>query len=107
MADKTWKAVERRLARFFGAQRNPLSGRNSKHSRSDSLHPLLYLECKHRVRHSAVTLWRDSAAKAKKENKIPVVALAEKGKRGFFLVIHSDDLLAVSNQRALARRLTI
>ncbi len=30
MADKTWKAVERRVAKLFGAERNPLSGKNSK-----------------------------------------------------------------------------
>jgi hypothetical protein len=45
---KTWKAVERRVARFFGSERTPMSGGNSKHTRSDSLHPRLYIEVKSR-----------------------------------------------------------
>ena len=101
---KTWKAVERRIARFFGAERNPLSGSNGKHSESDSLHHTLFIESKHRVKHSAVTLWRDTAEKAKRENKIPVVCLAEKNKKGFWVVVHSDDLTAVANQRIVTMK---
>lgn len=96
---KTWKNVERRIARFFGAERNPLSGGNAGHSRSDSLHELLFIEAKHRVSHSAVQLWRKTKELAAKEDKIPVVCLAEKNKTGFWVVCHSDDLQAVANQR--------
>ena len=96
IARSTWKAAERRIARFFGAERNPLSGGNSGHSRSDSLHPLLFVEAKHRVRHSAVTLWRDTAELAKQEEKIPVIALCEKNKPGFWVMCHSSDLQAVA-----------
>lgn len=47
MADKAWKAYERRVARFFGSERTPLSGINSRHdTSSDSLHSTLYVETK-------------------------------------------------------------
>ncbi len=104
MAPKTWKNIERKIARFFGAERNPLSGGNGGHSRSDSLHERLFIEVKYRVSHSAVTLWRDTAEKAKKEDKIPVVCLSEKGKQGFWVMCHSEDLTAVANQRIEAKK---
>lgn len=102
MASKTWKAIEGKIAKFFGSERTPLSGGNSKITRSDSLHDILFVETKYRVSHSAVTLWRDTKEKADVENKIPVVCLSEKGKKGFWVMCHSDDLTAVGNQRSLA-----
>lgn len=99
---KTWKAVERKVASFFGAKRTPLSGGNSGHTRSDTLHDILFVETKYRKVHSAVQLWHKTAKLAAKENKIPVVALVEKGQRGFWLLIHAGDLTAVGNQRLVA-----
>lgn len=90
--NSTWKKVEQRVANFFNSERNPLSGANSKHSRSDSLHKKLFIETKHRVKHSAVQLWHKTNKLAKKENKIPVVCLAEKNKEGFWIICHSKDL---------------
>ena len=101
---KTWKNIERKIASFFGSERTPLSGGNSKITRSDSLHDLLFIETKYRVRHSAVTLWRDTKGKADVENKIPVVCLSEKGKQGFWVMCHSGDLTAIANQRLIARK---
>lgn len=95
----TWKAIERRIATYFGTVRNPLSGSNGKHSGSDSLHPSLYIEVKYRERHSAVSLWRDTALRAKLEGKTPVVCLAEKNKTGYWLVVHSDHLTKISDIR--------
>ena len=43
MADKTWKARERQVARFFNTNRTPLSGGSSRHTRSDSLHKDLFV----------------------------------------------------------------
>lgn len=92
---KHWKSIERKIATFFGTERTPLSGGNSKITRSDTIHPKLFVEAKYRVKHSAVTLYDDTKEKAKKENKIPVVCLAEKGRKGFYILVHSDDLEAV------------
>lgn len=87
-----WKSIERRVASYFGTARTPLSGGLSKITRSDTLHPDLYIEVKARTKHSAVTLWRDTAAKAEKENKVPVVVLVERGKKGFWILVHSKDI---------------
>lgn len=40
------KQQERRVSRFFGVERTPLSGGASRHTRSDTLHPDLYIEIK-------------------------------------------------------------
>lgn len=47
MSDKTWKAFERRVAKILGTVRTPLSGGNSRHTRSDTLHEDLYVEVKY------------------------------------------------------------
>ena len=99
---KTWKGVERKVAAFFGTKRTPLSGGNSGHTRSDTLHPALFVETKYRVKHSAVQLWRKTEELARKENKIPVVALVEKGARGYWFLIHASDLLSVAEERTQA-----
>lgn len=97
-----WKRSERELARYFGTERTPLSGGNSKHTRSDSLHEKLYLENKTQMRSRIWTLYRDAKAKAKREGKIPVVGLQEHGSHGILLVIHSNDLLEVASERIKA-----
>ena len=54
MADKTWKARERQVAKYFNTNRTPLSGGSSRHTRSDSLHQDLFVECKLRKKHSVI-----------------------------------------------------
>jgi len=96
----TWKQRERDIASFFGTKRTPLSGGNSGHgTTSDTLSEDLYVELKSRKRFSVVTLWDDTAKKAKKENKVPIVALSELNRPGFFLLIHSSDLEDVYHAR--------
>ncbi len=94
----TWKQRERQIAKFFGTTRTPLSGGNSGHTRSDTLHPRLFVEQKLRQKHSAVTLWDSTRGLAQKENKIPVVTLAEKGRPGFWIVMHSSDFETVARE---------
>ncbi len=96
----TWKTRERLVARFFGTERTPLSGGSSRHTRSDSLHPRLFIENKLRVKHSAVSLWDRTKKLAKREDKTPLVTLAEKGRPGFWVVVHSSDLQAVASEVA-------
>ena len=103
MSDKAWKRDERKIARFFGCLRTPLSGGSSRHTRSDTLHPLLFIEVKRRKRHALLNVFHKAKALALKENKIPVVTVTEHGKKGFWLLVHCDDLLAVANQRTRAR----
>lgn len=88
-----WKSFERVVASFFGTKRVPLSGSNSGHgTNSDSLHPKLYIECKVRGKISLWSLFTDTESKAKVEGKVPVVAIKQKGERGYLLVIRPDDL---------------
>ena len=94
----TWKQAERRICRYFGLERVPLSGGNSGHTRADCYDPTgtdkdrLFIEVKLRQRHTAVALWDKTKALADREGKTPVVALAEKNRPGFWILVHSDDL---------------
>ena len=92
MSDKAWKQFERRVAAFFKTERNALSGGNSKLTRSDTLHPDLFIECKQRKKFAAISLWNETKQLATKENKTPVVCLSEKSRPGFWILVHSDDL---------------
>ena len=96
MADKTWKARERKVASYFNTNRTPLSGGSSRHTRSDSLHDKLFVECKLRKRHSVVSLLDETNEMAKQESKTPVIALCESGRPGFWVMVHSDDLEKVA-----------
>lgn len=96
-----WKAWERRIAQFFGAERTPLSGGNSKQTQSDSLHPNLFVEVKTRKNgFGLVNLWKQTKELAKKENKRPVVAVHEKGQQGFWILVHENDFDKVAEERA-------
>lgn len=97
MDKSAWKKGERRVCRYFGMQRVPLSGGNSGHTRADCYDPEgkecnLFVEVKHRAKFASVTLWDKTAQLAKKEHKTPVVALIEKNRPGFWLLVHCDDL---------------
>lgn len=67
-------------------------------TRSDTLHKWLYIENKYRARDAMITLFADTKAKADKENKVPVVALHGKGKKGFLVIVHIDDIELVLSQ---------
>jgi hypothetical protein len=92
MPNRTWKQAERRGAREFGTQRNSLSGGNSKVTRSDSLHPTLYIEQKYARKHAVWTLYDETLPKARAEQKTPVLLLHRKGSPGFLVVCHTQDL---------------
>ena len=92
MGDKAWKQRERQVARFFDGDRNALSGGNSKITRADVIHESLLIECKLRAKHTAVTLGDDTKKLADAESKTPVVVLCEKNRKGFWIMVHSDDL---------------
>ena len=67
-------------------------------TRSDTLHKWLYIENKYRARDAMLTLFADTKEKAAVEGKIPVVALHGKGKKGFLVVVHIDDIELVLSQ---------
>ena len=92
MPDKAWKKRERDVAGYFKGMRTPLSGGNGKVTRADVIHDSLFIECKLRAKHAVVSLWDDTAKLAKLEGKIPVIALCEKNRPGFWVMVHSSDL---------------
>ncbi len=91
-ARRTWKKRESDVANFFQGQRTPLSGGNSKVTRSDVIHDNLLIECKLKKKHTAISLWDATNVLAKKEGKTPVIALCEKARPGFWIMVHSSDL---------------
>ena len=99
MADKSWKAFERAVAKYFGCLRNSLSGSNSKATRSDTLHPQLFVECKHAKRIAVWSLFQKTKELAMKEDKIPVLALKQKHGEGFLVVCDSRDLQEVAHEQ--------
>ena len=98
MPDKAWKKRERDVAQYFNGTRTPLSGGNGKVTRADVIHDDLFIECKLRAKHSAVKLWDDTKILADKEKKTPVIALCEKNRPGFWIMVHSDDFEIVSKE---------
>jgi hypothetical protein len=94
----TWKAVERRIAKQLGGQRNPLSGIRSGHgTHGDLLHPTLYGEFKHTKRAAILSLLRATVKLAKRERKIPLVIMHEKGTQNYAAVLPFSDFLTIWN----------
>lgn len=90
--DQPWKKAERRLARFFGSERRPLSGGNQGTGlRDDGMHEALHLESKYSAYTPLFTLYRETRNKANAEDRTPVIGLFEKAKPGMLLCIHSSD----------------
>lgn len=92
-AKGTWKAFERYVAALFGTVRTPLSGGASRHTKSDTLHPELYIEIKYRDG-DILKAW------ARRELEQSAESAAEEGKRGPILAFKrkfepDDDAIAV------------
>ena len=87
-----WKNKERKVAKFFNTERTPLSGMNSKITASDTLHPNIFIEHKHRKKSSLWTLFLKTRELAKKEGKIPILTSTQDNSHGFLITIHSSDL---------------
>ena len=91
MGNTAWKQRERQISTFFNTTRKIGSGGYDPNDSSDTNHPALYIEAKLRAASSIHSLWKDTAGKAKKEGKIPVVCTAMKNHPGFLITVHSDD----------------
>ena len=93
----TWKQRERNAAAIFGARRQRCSGSSGieGQTRSDSVHPRLFIEHKLRASHAVLNLWRAELPKARKEGKDLVIVLSEKGRKGQWLLVHDADMASV------------
>lgn len=92
----TWKAAEKSVGEFHNpvdGRRTPLSGINSGHTHADCMGVEgIFIEVKYRKSFALWTLYMKTKNLARKECKVPVVAIREKGKSGFIDLIHSDYL---------------
>lgn len=101
MADKRWKAVERRVAKVFGTRRRRGSGCDVETGSDDILHDSLHVEIKTSKRpYGVIKVYDHAAKKAKKENKTPVVIITESGSPRMFVVMPLDkaDMYEVMNE---------
>ena len=94
---RAWQKFEQRVARFFGCERNPLSGSGAGLTASDSKHPAIYIEAKLRAKSPVHRLFAETEAAARKEGKTPVLALQEKYHEGWLLVCRPEDIHALSS----------
>lgn len=93
MPDTAWKKLERRVAAAFGTTRTPFSGGTSGMTRSDTLSDTCFVETKRATKYKAViSLWDKTKELAIKERKVPVLALGAPHRKGFWLVVHVEDL---------------
>lgn len=89
---KSWKKLEQKIARLRGTERTPLSGGNSRYTRSDTLDNTFFIECKLRKDPAVWNLYEKVEDLAKKESKIPLLIIKKKGKHGELFII-SDKYL--------------
>ena len=85
---KSWKKLEQKVARLRGTERTPLSGGNSRQTRSDTLDDTFFIECKLRKDPAIWNLYEQVEELAKKENKIPVLVIKKKGKHGELFIVN-------------------
>jgi hypothetical protein len=99
-ARRTWQQAEGRAAALFGVRRQFGSGSGGRDdlTQSDSTHPVLFIESKLRQCHTTRTLHDATKRLAAREGKVPVLALFDKGRPGFLLVVHSDDMPIVARE---------
>ena len=97
MADKPWKQFERFIAGIFCTTRNALSGGNSKITRSDSLHPEIFISCKYTQSNNKRLreLLEEERKKARVEHKTAVCVIGEFDDRAnALIVLHLKDIHA-------------
>ena len=94
MPDKSWKRAERKGAAAIGGRRNPLSGGSAGHTRSDVIHPTIYLEMKYRKTFTVVSQIRKDEVKAKKEGKVAVLGFQQRNLKTRYYLI-PEQLMAI------------
>jgi len=90
---KTWKNFELKVAKDLGGERNPLSGRSSKHCYGDVIHPYFTVEVKYNEFLPLCRLFSEVEAEAKKVGKIPLIAFKVKGQRGYLFAAKENLVL--------------
>ena len=89
------RAFERVVAKAFGTTRAPVCN-NTTHS--DTFSDRFYVEVKTRKKLGLWALYEDTKQKAEAEHKIPVVAMKEKGKKGFLIITNPEYICQIAEQ---------
>ncbi len=99
MPDKAWKAFERRVAKSFGSQRTPLSGKMSGHTSADVLHKGLaenfFIECKMRKKIAVIEIYKKHLKAAKKSGKPLLLFLHQTGDKKDYILLEKEDFLKI------------
>ncbi|KKM69282.1 hypothetical protein LCGC14_1452390 [marine sediment metagenome] len=98
MNRRTWKGGERRISRMFGSERTPLSGGNSGHTKSDSLHKELFIECKHSKKYPLEKLVNKTFKEAKNEAKIPLLVFLKLNNSEPLILCKLKDLKEIASK---------
>ena len=101
MHRSTWKSGERRIAELFGTKRTPLSGGNSRHTRSDSLHKELFIEVKHSKKYPKEVLVNKTFKEAKSEAKIPLLVFLKLNNSEPLILCKLKDIKKISDKITL------
>ncbi len=91
MGDKAWKALERRVARFLGGERNRMSGAVDQLTAGDVVHDTLYVEVKQRATLALDTWMTEAADHAVDEEKTPIMVLHRKGSKTVVYAFREKD----------------
>lgn len=95
-----WKRDERKVCRWFGCERHgPMQELND----DDGTHEYLHIQVKRRKSHAILREWDRAKEFTSKTGKVPVVALTEHNRPGFWILCHSGDLQAVAAARKAVR----
>ena len=96
MHRNTWKSGERRIASQFKTKRTPLSGGNSGHTQSDTLHSELFIEVKHSKKYPKNSLWKKVEELSKKEKKIPLIIFIKKSYPNPLVLCRVNDIKKIT-----------
>ncbi len=102
MTDRSWKALERRIASQFNTMRTPLSGSNSRQTSSDTLSDKYYIEVKERARLPFWDAYLKARGLAQKEGKRPLLAFHKKGYKGTIVMLTLEDFLELEEENGTA-----
>jgi len=96
MPDKPWKRMERLVAKKLGGERVPVIMDIYEAMRmGDVTHDRFYIEVKHQQRWRLHQWWVQTAEKARKTGKIPIVVVGIPRQWGQWVFIHLDDFRSV------------
>tara|TARA_Y100000034_G_scaffold29728_1_gene36204 strand:+ start:71311 stop:71922 length:612 start_codon:yes stop_codon:yes gene_type:complete len=100
----TWKHFERVVAKDFDTHRTPLSGMVKTITNSDTLHPLIYVECK--LRSDDFNFWEGFDKTVKKISGKYSFIRIEKSKTGNFVdLFFAEDFLKMLKAEEFAENL--